>query len=943
MRVKILITATSLLLASCGGCRTQGAKIIDDGSGDPNDRTLWPLHEGYTQSLVLVSDPITRHSLRAERERHGEAVLPFARPGKTGGSVARRPNEPATMTFLSRGVDGILDHGHLRQTYDPELLVPDTARVGMRWTSRDGQREFEFIDRTVRPTIFGVLPVWTLRIFDARQDFLKFASTDPQLERGQWIDVTFVEGYGPEGNVGDFRSMPGDNVAYTIVPLDDQPTPAPINASIALEPLDGTLDTSILIENMHAIEVSPGDYELRMHGISYGFSNPGGGVDGNFFAGWSLAGMAYDASSRILSPSDGGFSHGLGALANADGEYSSIRTEGELPAPVQQNCGANGTSNCYFGQVGLLRGEDGVIDQLLSRPGYPRQPGLFLRRKVNEERYIGDVFGAFDTRSVIVTTREPGGGYTFIGARRDGMLASASWDETSIAAISSHTEGTYGAVTKLDGRAFFDVSPDGRLAELKVEDGLIERVVIADLDVPDGHLVEGALVIEDHILVVTNSGFTGVDAMIEDDVRLNTGIPPELGDHHFFVAKLPSGTTPGEHAAASVWVEPQQADMLVCWDPAFGEASLDGWMLGGYPAAAVRVGPRGECVLLIRGPESRGDRYSEGAFRVEGRVPGAGEVMIGVSTAWALNGHRSWLSRSYYANEGTVYEGGAYLNRGGRTGANGAPAAGFIADKGFQLPVSLGPEHADFYEVGLGQCGGAHELVIQPDRSCCVRDGFELTRTCHDPEETSLFVRDGSILALDERTGGLVIIRGDARTEVDQGEVLDEITLWWEDKICGVAMGAAGCLSAGEFVPFDGPEGELPGATPRWGGGGLAYDILGAGEALARFDLDAMSVERVPIGLLDDPEIPDERWTLERTHALTDGVMLLYKNNWGTDRRALFVAGDKIELLDRPELSLIGEDATLWAEEDLFIWIWPVPTSAGADARLDALRIPRRP
>ena len=941
MHVKILIIAIALMLASCGGCRTEGAKIIDEGSGDANEQTLWPLREGYTQALIYIGSVGARHTLRAKRERFGEEVYPFARPGKIGGTAGQRPNEPATMTFLSKGVDGILDHGHLRQTYKPELLVPDTVRVGMKWTSRDGEREFEVIDRVVRPTSFGVLPVWTIRIFDSRQDKLIFGD---QLQLGQWFDVEFVEGYGPDKYVGDFRGTPSDQVAYTIVPMEDRPTPASKN-SIPLEPLDGDIDASILIENMHAIETSPGIYELRMHGVGFGFMNPGGGVDGGFlFAGWSLAGKAYDASSRTLSESESKFSHGLGALADVNGEYSGILTEGEMPRPVQDNCGANGTSNCYFQGVGVLRSDDGVVDQILVRPGYPLQPGLFLRRKANEERYIGDIFGAFGTSSVIVSVDDPSGGHTLIGARRDGLLVSANWDETSIAAVSGQTEGTYGAVTKLDGRDFFDVSPDGRLARLKVEDGLIERVVIGDLEVPEGHFVEGALVIEDHILVLTNTGYTGSDAMIDDSipgyVRLEPSIRPNLGTHHFFTAKVPSETTRGEHAAASVWVAPQQADMLVCWDPAFGEGSLEGWKLGGYPATAVRVGPRDECVLLIRGPESRGDRSSEGAYRVEGEIPGAGKVMIGVSTTWADSGQRSWLSRSYYANGATTYEDGFYLSRGGRTGANGAPAAGFIADKGFQLPVSLSPEHTQFYQTGSEQCGRFTELVIQPDRTCCVRDGFELTDTCHSPDEEAVFVRDGAILALDEQTGALVIIRGSERVDVEQSEILDEVTVWRGDTLCGVTMGVAGCLRGGEFEPFIGLDGALLGAVPRLESDAFVYDVLGAGEALARFDLEDMTVEHVPLDMLEDEAVPDERWSLEQSLQIDGGFALLYKNNWETDKRMILVRGDVIELLDRPELSLIGEDAKLWVEEDMLVWIWSIARDNIVTNRLDALRIP---
>ena len=54
----------------------------------------------------------------------------------------------------------------------------------------------------------------------------------------------------------------------------------------------------------------------------------------------------------------------------------------------------------------------------------------------------------------------------------------------------------------------------------------------------------------------------------------------------------------------------------------------------------------------------------------------------------------------------------------------------------------------------------------------------------------------------------------------------------------------------------------------------------------------------------------------------------------------ILVRGDVIELLDRPELSLIGEDAKLWVEEDMLVWIWSIARDNIVTNRLDALRIP---
>lgn len=943
MRVRILLVAILILFSSCGGCRTEGAKILDEGSGAENSAPLWPLHEGYTQVEFAISASTRRISLRAKRERFGEDVLPFATPGKTLGAIAHRPNEPAIMTFLSKGADGILDHGHLRQTYEPELLLPDKVRVGMKWVSHDGAREFEIIDRTERDTLFGPLPVWTLRMYDSRQDFLAFADTDPQLQRGSWIDVSFVEGYGPEDIAFDFRGTPSPQVAYTVVPLEDRPSPRP--ERIALESLDD-FDAPLVIENMHAVELAPGLYTLSMHGVGFVFSNPGGGVGGMFFGGWSNASLDYDAQARAISPAARGLGNGLAVLPSSNGEFVGMKTSGEQPVS-EENCGANGELKCPFTVVGLLENEDGVIEYVLRKNDSTREPGLFLRTRVDNERYLGSVFGPMRLSSnLIVTASDPEGGHTFIGTRTDGLLASARWDGSSIAAVSGQTEGTFGAVTRAGSREFYDVSPDGRLARLDIADGLIERVVLGDLEVPEGHFVEGAVVIEDRILVVTNSGFEGVDGVIEDDVRLNLGISPVPGKHHIFTAKLPGKTVAGEHAAAGIWVEPHQADMLVCWDPAFGESSLEGWRLGGEPASAIRVGARGECVLLVRGATSRGDRRTQGAYRVEGDVPGAGKVMIGVNREWADRGERSWLSRSYYADGATFFRDGKYLNRGGYTGPNGAPAVGFLADSGLMLPKSLGPDLVEFYEIPATACDDLPELVLGEDRSCCLLDGYEVTQTCVAEGDEALLVEQGGVLAREPATNRLFLSRDGERAEVAGGELLDEVFFMEGDMVCGASMGVSGCLRAGSFELFS--RGELvPGdAAPVVASNGVAYGA--SMDRLIRFDLGAMSAEAIAFDALIEDGVAGERWEVFSLLEASGEVYILFTNTWGTDKRLFIANGSQLEEFESAEVSLIEGGVKIWVEEELLIFVWSDLSERDlsepgtvSGVQLDALRLPR--
>ncbi|MCB9746731.1 MAG: hypothetical protein H6740_29425, partial [Alphaproteobacteria bacterium] len=140
------VLCLGLLLGGCGG--GDAPSIESMGSGPANERPLWLPRPGPLLPVDLDGRPPT-YAMTEDRMIGDRRVFaagwqdptPFCETGLG-------PAEPYFVRFYGRHDDGIYLEGDTREgLYDPPVLwVPETVRLGMRW-SHPPRWHFEVIDR----------------------------------------------------------------------------------------------------------------------------------------------------------------------------------------------------------------------------------------------------------------------------------------------------------------------------------------------------------------------------------------------------------------------------------------------------------------------------------------------------------------------------------------------------------------------------------------------------------------------------------------------------------------------------------------------------------------------------------------------------------------------------------------------------------------------------
>jgi len=417
----------------------------------------------------------------------------------------------------------------------------------------------------------------------------------------------------------------------------------------------------------------------------------------------------------------------------------------------------------------------------------------------------------------------------------------------------------------------------GRLERLHLEDDGVRLEPLGDVDVPDGQLVVGAVIVGDALEVYTQRGFKGVDPWFDRGWYgctlcrgVNRAQPPDLGEILRWRAPLPSATPTRPAPLWGVTATASGHDVRVCWPPGQVEPSLDGWTLGGHaPRAVTPVGGEGRCVLLSRDLAIADNLAANSAWTVEGPIPGAGRVAIATPVQLAFDDVEEDLSVSRhavpYASDGL----GAYF--AGVTAADGARlGAGGVSDADGGAWPTL---DATFYEALAHE--GFHKL--QPDWVTTLPDAAGRGLYVHDQQ--TLYRWDGAALialtelvdalpTFDTRCEGGGIIVNDAvyvspdgdETPVPPGvDALRSRFRLADGSLCGqrdVSTGTPSirvmaCVDASGTL-VDGPE--LPGEVQElvFGRDGLVYllgvtpDDPGFGRLLA-FDPTAMTLAEVDL------------------------------------------------------------------------------------------------
>jgi hypothetical protein len=434
-----------------------------------------------------------------------------------------------------------------------------------------------------------------------------------------------------------------------------------------------------------------------------------------------------------------------------------------------------------------------------------------------------------------------------------------------------------------------------------------------------------------------HEGFEGGDVQISDleGIGRDDRIPPNAGRKALYKGRLSGAARAHDDALGTLWVAPQHADMLVCWDPEAGPLPLEGWELGGAPAAAViRTGARDGCVLLVRAAEAF-DLERQGAYRVTGTLPGYGEVMIGVDSAWAERGLDNPLARIDTLSRGMRMGPRGLVTPARRGGLAGRVFAAIEALPGLVLPRRTHPHQACddgvTYNLGFGECclsldGGG--LCYEPnDDAFEARSGGAHVFTRASPQE------DWSVWTLEDEPIGQVA--GSAALGVplfhDDGALcgfVEELEAWQ-------GPSPAACVRGGELTPIAPGSGGAMGALL----GGTLYDALG--DVFIRRDLETGEATRIPIADTLPGAARDERWRVVAFHQDGARRYATVASVYDRDVRMVELTEAGIVALDLPARVQAPADATLVFTPELFVWLWDEPTSVSASAHTGVLRAPR--
>ncbi len=682
---KAYVVLVILELAACGGGSGGGngneadVRVVftRSGTGQVNAEPLWPMRPGLSYGSGNGQCAVTRWS-----SRFGTPWL--LEQCTNAGEIWESDsdwNQGRHEAFWSVEDEGLVLRASSAQEVRPVplLIIPAQVRDGMEWEVRgDGGAVVlagEVTGGDVRETQFGRHRVWRVRI-----DLAATETTDAF----QW-KRDFVEGRGPLDST------------FSVVPLEDQedaPLPrvamAPTGQEIpalmagvrsfsALEdPAAGRMEVHLGLWQPAPPTEQNGPDLIRIRPRRMAFSVDDAGhvesllkdqVNAPYYLphvfdfgicqdSASTAFLADGSRARVPMTEWGLAIHGwLNPPKYIPGTEPEV--EPIFPGAFAGVYGTDppGSAEGFEIEEGSLRGTHpflGEVDPLGFKAFWVLQQGPYDDRRGDTYGYgpWTHALGGTDVQRVMAATPLREGAGMDVVMRLDTWMAHATLDDFWRLPGQTHNYAGFARDSSLDGpyvdevvavlrpdnsRDLYEVSEDGVVWRLEVEDGVLNRYLLAAVELPHGERAIGVVPMKDKTLQVwTEDGYArvwtvpvfgvGPVEMYVDDARLHT---------YRLEAPEPSGGEPvpdvlGLHAQAS------GRDVLLCL-PAGRSLGDTPWTLGGQPTRQVRQSDR--CLLLVRPWDVAGSAAVDGvsptlvptaadAWHLEGSIPGVGAVEL---------------------------------------------------------------------------------------------------------------------------------------------------------------------------------------------------------------------------------------------------------------------------------------------------------------------------
>ncbi len=639
--------------------------VLSDGAGPPNAEPVWPLKPGWQfHSGFFSTDAVLE-----AREVDGRTVLPLSNSTRIGPNLIQSPGEPGCIRYLSVDDDGVWYVGAPREGLLEEgaLLVPREVRVGKKWETRLGGKvrySGEVMSRTEEDTLFGRRAVWMLRLTDHRA--LTYEGQDARSvprKNGLAFALRLVEGRGPD-DFGQLTSCrPWDPVRLgdlggqtVIVPLDDDPRARVTAPEVVLAPLGTAPLTERFLPWAAGLYPDPQDPTSRVITLRGRFPFFGQYLIGDAEVGFDAGGGWSDVPGMrcahwrgdTITPfrSDETCTSPDAVLVTRDGAFSALPIFAE-GSPLQRELCVGDCERVYHEFIGIFEGADGLPralswgDEGLLESGryeqgtltngslsyvderfdvYPGYAGLFdvptsqlVWPRLHEDGTLSLVEFADDYRS-------PSSRVAFAHLPAPGRIRARH-----LAYVALERPAT---VVEPGDRAHYVFGAEGLLRRVHIGRDGIELEPVARVRLPNDDLLTTAFVAGDEIIALSQRNFRGYDAWFRPD-----GYVPEeaveLGEVYAWRGALPPPSPKGKPSAYfGLEVQVVQQDVRLCWPPGAGTPEVTTFTLGGRTPAAVVAFDH--CVLLVREAAPQEELEKNSAWTVEGEIPGAGRVAIGI-------------------------------------------------------------------------------------------------------------------------------------------------------------------------------------------------------------------------------------------------------------------------------------------------------------------------
>lgn len=556
----------------------------------------------------------------------------------------RHPHQPDPLAWWSADGDGTWFHGQLRGALKrPVLFLPNQVEVGRRWGADDDKGPlytFEVADRQVRDTLFGRRPVWTIVYRDERNFQLNAYHEETQATTVYSIDI--VEGRGPLTFEPSLRS--GGPVLGAVIPLewDGGLPPAsrqaitPINDGAAIGG-GGFAGSGKVPGGLSAIVLpnDPDALQLTVYGRVIGpppaiVGTPGSPSESFVTDGPGLSCHLVTSDGRFEELENGPCMEALGTTFDAQGNpYQIYSTESRTAVPTAPpgGCLTPYDPGCHlYSLSGIFTHESGAIRVLAGTSGMlmvGTHNGTLAFDNIMEPFFhYGNVLTERD--NVLRFVRPMPDGFV-VGLHSPNQLGVQFVPEDGSPALgghlATHMTGAYSVLLDQTGHRFFRTSPDGRVEEILFDRQGIHVVHLAEVELQAGEVLGGAVMWGEKLLVVTNRGFKGATT---EDAGASVTVP-QLGDVYAGLVTPTPGDPRRDNPLYGLEFHQESADMLVCWPPGFGPASLDPWTLGGETAGAI---PQGDTCLLLLRNQATGAAFDRQNHEAMGPIPGAGKTIL---------------------------------------------------------------------------------------------------------------------------------------------------------------------------------------------------------------------------------------------------------------------------------------------------------------------------